>query len=78
MNPKYKERVKVELDCMLDAKIIEPVEDSEWINPIVIQDKKTTAKATIYVDLRKLNKACLHDPFPTPFTDEILESVGGK
>jgi hypothetical protein len=30
------------------------------------------------VDLRKLNDACLHDPFPTSFTDEVLENVGGK
>jgi hypothetical protein len=27
--------------------------------------------------LRKLNDACLHDPFPTPLTDEVLEIVGG-
>jgi hypothetical protein len=27
--------------------------------------------------LRKLNDACLHDPFPTPFTDEVLENVRG-
>jgi hypothetical protein len=31
----------------------------------------------ICVDLRKLNDACLHDPFPTPFMDEVLENVGG-
>jgi hypothetical protein len=30
----------------------------------------------ICIDLRKLNDACLHDPFPTPFTDEVLENVG--
>ena len=27
--------------------------------------------------MRNLNNACLHDPFPTPFTDEVLENVGG-
>jgi hypothetical protein len=27
--------------------------------------------------LRKLNDACLHEPFPTPFMDEVLENVGG-
>jgi hypothetical protein len=27
--------------------------------------------------LRKLNDACLHDPFPTPFMNEVLENVGG-
>jgi hypothetical protein len=30
------------------------------------------------VDLRKLNDSFLHDPFPTPFTDEVLEDVGGE
>ena len=36
MNPKSKERVKVKLDWMLNARIIEPVEELEWIIPIVI------------------------------------------
>ena len=63
---------------MLEAGIIEPVEESEWISPIVIQDKKATGEVRIYFDLRKLNDSYLHDPFPTPFTDEVLESVGGK
>ena len=63
---------------MLDARIIEPIKELEWINPIMIQDKKTIGKVRICVDLRKLNDTCLHDPFPTPFTDEVLESVGGQ
>ena len=62
---------------MLDARIIEPVEESEWINPMVVQDKKT-GKIRICVDLRKPNDSCMHDPFPTPFTDEVLEGVGGQ
>jgi hypothetical protein len=37
----YKEKVKVEIDMMFDAGIIEPVEESEWISPMVVQDKKT-------------------------------------
>jgi hypothetical protein len=28
--------------------------------------------------LKKLNDSCLHDPFPTPFTDKVLENVGGQ
>jgi hypothetical protein len=32
----------------------------------------------ICVDLRKLYDARLHDSFPTPFTDEVLENVGGQ
>jgi hypothetical protein len=30
------------------------------------------------VDLRNLNDAYLHDPLPTPFTDEVLDNVGGQ
>jgi hypothetical protein len=44
---------------------------------MVVQDNKIDG-IRICVDLRKLNDACLHDPFPTPFTDEVLENVGGQ
>ena len=44
---------------------------------MMVQDKKT-GEVWIYVDLRKLNDACMHDPFPTPFIDEVLEGVGGQ
>jgi hypothetical protein len=62
---------------MLEEGIIEPVEESEWISPMVVQEKKQGG-IRIYVDLRKLNDACLHYPFPTPFTDEVVENVGGQ
>jgi hypothetical protein len=75
LNPKYKEKVKIELDRMLEAGIIEPVEESEWISLMVVQDKKI-GDIRICVDLRKLNDACLHDPFHTLFTDKVLDNVG--
>jgi hypothetical protein len=40
--------------------------------------EKNTGGIRICVDLRKLNYAFLHDPFPTPFTYEVLENVGGR
>ena len=63
---------------MFDAGIIETIEESERISPIVVQDKKATGEVRICIDLRKLNDVCLHDPFPTPFMDEVIESVGGQ
>ena len=36
LNPIYKQKVKVELDRMLESRIIEPVEESEWISPMVV------------------------------------------
>lgn len=32
----------------------------------------------IYTDLKKLNDAYVHDPFPTSFLDEVLVNVGGQ
>ena len=61
---------------MLDVGIIELAKELERIGPMVVQDKKTR-EVWIYVDLRKLNDACMHNAFPTPFTDEVLEGVGG-
>ena len=62
---------------MLEFGIIEPVEESEWISPMVVQEKKQGG-IRICVDIMKLNEAFLHDPFPTPFTDEVLENMGGQ
>jgi len=30
------------------------------------------------VNLRKMNDACIHDPFLTPFADEVLDNVGAQ
>ena len=36
LNLYYKEKLKAELDHMLEARIIDRVKESEWIIPIVI------------------------------------------
>lgn len=43
---------------------------------MVVQNKKQGG-IRICINLRKLNDACLDDPFPTPFMNEVLENVGG-
>jgi hypothetical protein len=62
---------------MIKANIIKLVEESEWISPMVVQDKKQGRGIRICVNLSNLNDAWLHDSFPTPFMDEVLENVGG-
>ena len=51
LNPCYKEKVKDEIDKMLAAGIIEPVEESEWVSPMVVQENKTKGEIKICVDL---------------------------
>lgn len=45
---------------------------------MVVQGKNLKGELRICTDLRKFNDACVHDPFPTPFIDEVLENVGEK
>jgi hypothetical protein len=40
LNTKYKEKEKVEIDIMLEAWIIEPNMESEWISPMVVRVRK--------------------------------------
>eukprot|EP00253_Pinus_taeda_P017378 PITA_17378 len=58
--------------------IIEPMEESDWLSPMVVQEKKQKNEIRICMDLIKLNDACVHHPFPTPFTDEVLDNVSGQ
>jgi len=60
---------------MLVAGIIEPLEEYDWVSPMVVQEKKQKDEIRICVDPRKLNDACVHDHFPTPFTHEVLDNV---
>lgn len=78
LNSKYKDKVCLELDKMLTVGIIELVEEYDWVSPIVVQEKRKKDEIRICVDLRKLTNACVHDPFLTPFTDEVLDNVGGQ
>ena len=78
LSHKYKEIVKKEIDNMLAAGIIYPIDQSEWASPMVVQPKKhDPTKLRICVDFKDLNKVTLTDPFPTPFADEILNEVAG-
>ena len=53
LNPRYKEKVRQELDNIIAASIIEVVEESDWVSPMVVQDKKAKGEIRICVDLRK-------------------------
>lgn len=62
---------------MFAARIIESVEESDWVSPMVLQEKKRKGEIRICMDLRKLNNTYVHDPFLTRFIDEVLENVDG-
>ena len=49
LNPRVKEKVKREIDKMLEARLIFPVEEEEWVIPIVIQSNKGTKEIRVCV-----------------------------
>jgi len=51
LNPKYTEKVREELDKMLVVGIIEPIEEFDWVSPMVTQEKKQKGEICICVDL---------------------------
>lgn len=78
LNPRVKEKVKKEIEKILEARIIFPVDEAEWISQIVIRNKKDATEIRVCVDYRSLKNACTQDPFPTPFSDEVLDNVAGN
>ena len=73
---KYKEIVKKEIDNMLAAGIIYPIDQLEWASPMVVQPKKhDPTKLRICVDFRGLNKVTLTDPFPTRYAEEVQKQA---
>jgi len=76
LSHKNKSIVQKEIEGMVQACIICPIEKEEWASPMVVQpNKHDPKKITIYVDLRGLNKLTVTDPFLVPFIDEINNEV---
>ncbi|MCO5614389.1 hypothetical protein L7F22_068669 [Adiantum nelumboides] len=63
-----------EVRKLLSAGFIYPVDNSEWVSPVVVTPKKN-GKWRVCVDYRPLNEATKRDHFPLPFQDEILNEV---
>jgi len=69
--------VKEELDKLLEAGFIRPVETTEWVSPVVLALKKN-GKLRVCVNYKAFNKVTKKDRYPLPFCDEILEEVARR
>ena len=81
-----KEVVRKEILKLLEAGIIYPVGDSQWVSLVHCVPKKggITNKLIprrivtgyrMVIDFRKLNKATKKDHYPLPFIDHMLERL---
>ena len=76
-NENFANKIKEEIDKLLDAEFIYEIEHTEWVSPIVVVPKKN-GKLRVCVNLKKVNAATVRDHYPLPITDHVLERVAGK
>jgi len=56
------------------CEFIESVEETTWLSPIIVVTKKN-GKPKMCIDFKKLNATTNKDPYPLPFTYEVLNIV---
>lgn len=72
-----RERVDAELDAMLRAGVIEPVDCSDWASPLVPVNK-ADGTLRVCVDYKAtLNPVLLVDRYPLPRFDDVLIALNG-
>jgi hypothetical protein len=70
---KYKPIVQKEIEAMSVVDVIYPIDKLEWAILMVVQPKKhDLKKLRICIDFQGLNNITVTDPFPTSFTNEII------
>lgn len=73
-----RERVDAELDAMLRAGVIEPVDRSDWATPLVVV-RKPDGGLRICADFKvTLNKVLAVDRFPVPKMDDLFSNLSGN
>ncbi|ROL53190.1 hypothetical protein DPX16_21123 [Anabarilius grahami] len=71
-----RDAVSQELKRLESEGIIEKVESSPWVSPVVVIQKKTGG-IRLCVDLREPNKAVVIDSHPLPHIEEIFTELRG-
>jgi len=77
MYPSLEPLVKKELNKLLAAKIIFPVQHTTWVANLVPVRKKL-GDIRICIDFINLNRASLKDNYLVPAMEQILQSVSGS
>ena len=72
----HKPMVEEALNKMIEEKIIEPINYSEWAAPIVTVLKSDKESVRVCGDFTRLNKCISCDQYPLPRVDELLADIG--
>ena len=73
-NDNFGRKIKEEIDKLLDAEFIYEIEHTEWVSPIVVVLNKN-GKLGVCVNLKQVYADTVHDNYPMPITDHVLDHV---
>jgi hypothetical protein len=73
-NPIIQDRVKKDVERLLDAGFIRPFRYAEWVSNIVPVEKNTD-KIRVCIDFHNLNKATTKDEYPMPIDDMLINNA---
>jgi hypothetical protein len=73
LNPNYIIAIEQDTYKLLAIGFIQYVKGATWLSPIVVVPRKN-GKLKIYINFIKLNAATKKNPYPLPFTNEVLNT----
>jgi hypothetical protein len=72
--PERCETIQLEVNKLLEARFIRPVDYPSWLtNPVLVE--KFDGSWRMYIDYTSLNKACPKDEYPLPRIYQIVDST---
>ena len=74
-NPLMYDRIKAEINRLLEAGFIRPCRYADWISNIVPVEKKDSGKLRVCIDFRDLNRATPKDEYPMPIADMLINAA---
>ena len=74
-NPAMNDRIKEEINRLLNAGFIRSCHYAEWISNIVRVENKNSGKIRVCTDFRDLNKASPKDEYPMPIADMLINKT---
>ena len=74
-NKANQDKIDQHIRDLLEHKIIQP-SASPWASPCILVPK-TDNTTRFVVDFRRLNKVTIHDSYPLPLIQDILDGLGG-
>jgi hypothetical protein len=71
------DRVKEEVERLLDARFIQHCRYAEWVSNIVPMEKKNIGKIRVCICFHNSNKATPKDEYPMPIADMLINNASG-